>query len=149
MKKILFFINTLNGGGAEKALVDMVNHLDPEKFQITVQTFLDTGVYKAALGEHIQYKSILKQKHPVIKRICSAVLTRILPPKILYNLFVKADYDYEIAYLEGFPTKIIASSTNQKSYKIGWLHTDLVHSRDSTHILVFPALSQGVSKSFQ
>ena len=31
MKKILFFINTLHGGGAEKVLVDLVNNMDPEK----------------------------------------------------------------------------------------------------------------------
>ena len=45
MKKILFFINTLHGGGAEKVLVDLVNNMDPEKYRITVQTLIDAGAH--------------------------------------------------------------------------------------------------------
>ena len=38
MVKILFFIETLSGGGAEKVLQNLVNNMDKEKFDITVQT---------------------------------------------------------------------------------------------------------------
>ena len=42
MIKILFFIETLKGGGAEKVLKNLVNFMDKSKFDITVQTlFLD------------------------------------------------------------------------------------------------------------
>ena len=34
MKKLLFFINSLGGGGAEKVLVDLVNSLDHNKYKI-------------------------------------------------------------------------------------------------------------------
>ena len=37
MIKILFLIPSLAGGGAEKVLVNMVNHLDREKYDVTVQ----------------------------------------------------------------------------------------------------------------
>ena len=33
MKKILFLIHDLGHGGAEKVLVNLVNYLDPEKFE--------------------------------------------------------------------------------------------------------------------
>lgn len=46
MKKILFLINTLGDGGAERVLVDLVNHLDRALFHVTVQTVLDVGVRK-------------------------------------------------------------------------------------------------------
>ena len=36
MRKVLFFIETLGGGGAEKVLCDLVNHMDQSKFDITV-----------------------------------------------------------------------------------------------------------------
>ena len=42
-KKILFFIPSLAGGGAEKVLVNMVNHLDNKKYDITVKTLFDYG----------------------------------------------------------------------------------------------------------
>ena len=38
MIKILFFIETLKAGGAEKVMIDLVNHVDQPKFAITVQT---------------------------------------------------------------------------------------------------------------
>ena len=36
MKKILFFIESLAGGGAEKVLSDLVSNLDQTKYDVTV-----------------------------------------------------------------------------------------------------------------
>lgn len=131
MKKILFFINTLNGGGAEKVLVDLVNNLDPQKFQITVQTFWDAGVYRSALKEHIAYKTVIRIKNPAIRRLVTKFWTEIVPTKYLYKWYVKEEYDCEIAFLEGFPTRVIAASTQAKARKIAWLHTDILQYPNS------------------
>ena len=48
-KKLLFFIPSLAGGGAEKVLVNMVNNLDETKYEITVKTLFDHGVNKQYL----------------------------------------------------------------------------------------------------
>lgn len=45
MIKILFFIPTLMHGGAERVLINLVNNLDQNKYEITVQTLFDTGVH--------------------------------------------------------------------------------------------------------
>lgn len=45
--------------------------------------------------------------------------------KLAYRLFVKDDYDIEVAYLETAATKIIAQSTNKKAVKLAWVHCDL------------------------
>ena len=34
MKKVLFAINTLNNGGAEKVLLTLLRYLDPKKYEI-------------------------------------------------------------------------------------------------------------------
>ena len=36
-RKVLFLIYSLCGGGAERVLVETVNNLDPEKYDITLQ----------------------------------------------------------------------------------------------------------------
>lgn len=36
MKKVLFLIHDMGQGGAEKVLVNLVNHMDHSKFDITV-----------------------------------------------------------------------------------------------------------------
>ena len=42
-KKILFLIHDLGQGGAEKVLVNLVNNMDPEKFDISVTALDSTG----------------------------------------------------------------------------------------------------------
>ena len=46
MKKILFLIHDLGQGGAEKVLVNLVNHLDKKKFDVTVMSIFDIGENK-------------------------------------------------------------------------------------------------------
>ena len=134
-KKLLFFINTLSCGGAEKVLLDTVNNLAFEDLDITVQTLLNDGVYRSQLDNKIKYKTILNIKSKILSKILRVVFIKILPPKLIYNFFIKDDYDYEISFLEGLPTKIISQSTNKRAKKVAWVHTDLVEYPSS--FLVF------------
>ena len=125
MVKILFLINTLQGGGAEKVLIDTVNNLNSKKYDITVMTLIDEGIYKNSLNKNIRYRSIPSFKNKFLKRIGSYFLQILLPPRLVYSIFIPKKYDVEIAFLEGVPTKIIAASTNKTSRKYAWVHTDL------------------------
>ena len=125
MKKILFLINTLHAGGAEKILVNTVNSLDPGKYQITVQTVLDSGENKRFLAPYIRYKTMIRTKNTLLRRIMSKILLHFLGAGFVYRFLVKDDYDYEIAFLEGQPTRIISKSDNRQARKYAWVHTDL------------------------
>ena len=57
MKKILFLIHDLGEGGAEKVLVNLVNNMDTDKFDITVMTLFNVGVNKQFLSSKVKYKS--------------------------------------------------------------------------------------------
>lgn len=127
-KKILFFINTLSVGGAERVLVDTVNNMDKGKYNITVQTVLDGGEFSGNLCSYIEYKSIIKVKNAFLKKLFAYVLSFLIPPRIVHRLFVGNKYDYECAYLEGVPTKIIAASGNKNSKKYAWIHTDICNN---------------------
>ena len=52
MLSVLFLIPTLDRGGAENVLVDLVNHMDQSKFQITVQTLFDKDSQKNLEATH-------------------------------------------------------------------------------------------------
>lgn len=135
-RKILFFINTLTGGGAEKVLIDIVNNMDKEKFDITIQTLVDEGVHKKSIISDVKYKSIIKTKNKFIKKVLQYFLNFIFSPGLTYNFFIKSDYDYEVAFLEGIPTKILSYSTNKKAKKYAWIHTDL-YNNFSGHQKIF------------
>lgn len=131
MKKILFFLESLSGGGAEKVLSDLVINLDKSKYDITVCTVTDEGVYQEKVSQCCNYYSLIKMKdirkggwtniwaRTKIKLIYS------LPANIVYRLYFKNKYDIEIAFIEGFATKLIAASCNKFSRRIAWVHTDM------------------------
>lgn len=120
MIKVLFFIETLGGGGAEKVLCDLVNHMDQSKFDITVETLWPCEESNR-LAKGIRYKSVYRSRSRLNQfrmRMESAL-------GLVYRLHMKDDYDIEIAYLEMGSTKIIASSTNKRAKKVAWVHCDL------------------------
>ena len=122
MIKILFLINSLGGGGAERVLVNLVNNMDLSKYDITVQTIFKAGVNKGILSSEIR---LIEGKTKSFKGISNII--KLLPSSWLYNYYIKDDYDIVIAYMHGLPTKIL-SSAPQKTKKIAWLHTDMHNS---------------------
>ena len=120
MIKILFFIETLEGGGAEKVLRDLVNHMDQTKFAITVQTVWPCDSSKL-LAPGIRYKTTYREKNKLNQQRYRVEAEL----GILYQLHIKDDYDIECAYLEMGPTKVMAASTNKKAKKLAWVHCDL------------------------
>lgn len=121
MRKLLFFIETLEGGGAEKVLRNLVNHMDQTRFDITVQTVwpCDASRY---LAPGIHYKAMYSSESKVNRLIYRAEAESGLA----YRLHVRDDYDLECAFLEMGSTKIMASSTNKRAKKLAWVHCDLM-----------------------
>ena len=118
MIKVLFLIHDLSHGGAEKVLVNLVNNMDFNKFDITVMTLFDYGINKDYLDKRVHYKSWKKR---VIRG--NSHFMKILNPKQLYKMIVKDNYDIEISFLEGPCARVISGSTNKNAKKIAWIHT--------------------------
>ena len=120
MIKILFFIETLKSGGAEKVMIDLVNHMDQTKFDITVQTVWPSDAPKY-LVPGIRYKSMYNAENKANHLRYRAEAES----GMAYRLHVKDDYDIECAYLEMGPTKVMSASTNKEAKKLAWVHCDL------------------------
>ncbi len=116
MKKVLFLIHDLCQGGAEKVLVNLVNNMDREQFDITVMTLFDVGINKQFLKKDIKYKSCFK--HPIPG---NSYLMKFLTPKQLYNWLIKDDYDIVVSYLEG-PSARIAAGAPKSTKVVSWIH---------------------------
>lgn len=120
MINILFFIESLSGGGAEKVLRDLVNAMDQTRFAITVQTLYpeDTGKY---LAQGIRYRYC----YPKASRWNDRRMRIEAALGLTYPLHIRDAYDIEVAYLECGATKIMAGSTNRQALKLAWVHCDL------------------------
>lgn len=119
-KKVLFLIPNLAHGGAERVLVNLVNNLDPAKFEVTVQTLFDVGVNRQYLKPRVRYLPGAKHQF----RGNSHVI-KLFSPQTLYRYFVKEDYDIVVSYLEGPTSRIVAGCTKPGVKKVGWLHIEL------------------------
>ena len=124
MIKILFFIPSLSKGGAEKVLCNLVNNMDQNEFEITIQTIYKCD-YKKFLNKGIRYKSILNFKSDILNKLYFFWYRVCAELRLAYSFFIKDDYDIEIAYLECGATKVISQSTNKKAIKLAWVHCDL------------------------
>lgn len=131
VKKVLFFIESLAGGGAEKVLTDIVCNLNSEKFDVTVCTITDEDIYQKKVAKACKYVTFLNKKEyraGGVKKVLFWLKMKFIymfPSAMVYRLFVHEKYDVEIAFVEGFATKFIAASLNKKSKKVAWVHTDM------------------------
>lgn len=155
MKKVLFLIHTLGAGGAEKVLVNLVNNLDRKKYDITVMTVIDTGIYRDELISDIKYKTMFRipsflnrkkeknnesgsllNKTSKKKKLFAKIYSffwRWAPVRLIYKWKIRTKYDVEVAFLEGISSKIISAS-NQKSKKYSWIHVDLLNEKKSENV---------------
>ena len=151
-KKVLFLIHALGAGGAEKILINLANGMDKEKYEVTIMTVVNTGVFRNNIDDDVKYKYIfnfpfkkknnvttkepgnLLAKHDPKIQFIAKMYTKIwkyMPTKLFYRIMIREKYDVEIAFLEGICAKIISASTNKISKKISWIHVDMLNHKKS------------------
>lgn len=54
MKKVLFVINTLGRAGAETALMELLRHLEPEEYEISLYVLMNQGELVHELPQHVK-----------------------------------------------------------------------------------------------
>ncbi len=124
MISVLFLIPTLDRGGAENVLVDLVNRMDQSIFHITVQTLFDQNSQKDRLKEGIEYRSFLFHQFHGNSRLFACI-----PARLLYKLIVGRRYDIVVSYLEGPTTHILSGCPYGDSKKVAWFHSALKTDR--------------------
>lgn len=129
-KRILFLSETLNVGGAEKALVNIFKRYS--HVNIDLMLISGTGGF---LNEIIGIKDLKLRFYTgpsksIVKSIFNAfkikLLYKWLPASISGNYLCRG-YDVVVAFCEGFLTKWVAAST-VSCKKIAWVHTDMINN---------------------
>ena len=115
--KILFVIHDLSVGGAEKVLVNLVNHINQDKFDVTLLALFGGGVNEQFLASHVRYKAVFPKAFPG-----NSKLMKLLSPKQLHQMLIKDHYDIEVAYLEGPCARIVSGCPNNKTKTVSWIH---------------------------
>lgn len=142
-KKVLFLVHDLGGGGAEKVLVNLVNHMDHQKYEVHLTALFGGGVNEKNLSREVYYRSIWKKSFPGNSRIL-----RRLPAQWLHRVCIKEKFDIEIAYLEDISAKVISGDRSAGVKHICWVHTDLREERIASRGFANPAEARRIFEGF-
>ncbi|MBQ8196441.1 MAG: glycosyltransferase [Clostridia bacterium] len=123
-KKILFLIHNLKIGGAQRSLIELVNSMDPNRFDITIATIYNKLDLKGKIKDNVKIKSIIKTRNKFLERTFTYLVRKIVSPNWIYKRYLDDDYDYAVAFLEGLCTFLVSGCKNRKTKKIAWVHTD-------------------------
>lgn len=116
-KKILFLIHDLGQGGAEKVLVNLVNNINRNEFDISVTVLFGGGINEQFLKPDIKFKAVWPKIIPG-----NSKLMKLVSPKQLHKIVVKENYDIEVSYLEGPSARVISGCQNKNTKLISWIH---------------------------
>lgn len=125
-KRVLFFIESFSGGGAERVLLTILRNLDMTRFKASVLVMSDNGVYRNdfhSLG--IDIHSVLGHNPGFLDRVRYKLLYNILPAEIALKFLLRGiTADTYVAFVEGYCTRIFSRLPDSKR-KIAWVHIDL------------------------
>lgn len=121
MKRVLFLIDSLRGGGAEKVLVNLLNNINTDEFDVTVETMFFNGVNAEKLSPEIK---LFCRNAPYFKGVSHVM--KYIPEKLLYRYFIgREKYDVIVAYMHGAPAKVVSGCTDGDIKKYAWIHTKI------------------------
>lgn len=121
-------MESLSGGGAEMVLHTLVKKFDYSKYDVTVCSLVDVGKYNEAIRNTCHYTYVIPDatgRSALFRLWCSMLYHLVyfwLPLRWVYRLFLPKGFDTEVAFIEGFVTKLMQYSPKQK---VAWVHCDL------------------------
>lgn len=137
-KKVLFMIDSLTCGGAEKSLISLLPLLDFTKYDVDVMMVNRGGVFEQFVPKEVNIIPFPNQGG-VLFNLCQllfSVMLRLYPQhhgaelrwKAMGNAYKRFEkkYDVAIAYQQGFPTYYVAEKVKAKK-KIAWVNADITN----------------------
>ncbi len=136
-KKIIFRHRSLEMGGIETVLLNILNYLDYDKYEVVLLLNYSQGefikrvpkkVKLVAIGEDISAFSkntLVNLFQKIKRRIKYGIFENY--PRAFYKKNNLLDFDFEVAFSH-YMLKDVHNSPNKKSKKFYWIHGDLRNS---------------------
>lgn len=116
--KILFFIPTLSTGGAERVLINLINHFPKNGYDIHLKTLFKDDT--SSIERHINYTYVFPYRFRG-----NVHILKLLSPEQLYRLFIgNRHYDIVVSYLQSPTMRIVAGCTDETIKLVNWIHNE-------------------------
>ena len=152
-KKILFVIDSLRCGGAEKSLVSLLPLLNKDKYEIHLWMLCRGGVFESLLPDNVIIEdepsyNLLERFRYMVSHYRYSLTYRFLELvgihehkaetlwKCMGSVYKVPDvhYDVAVAYQQGFPTFLVATKVHA-SKKVAWVNINLFNARYNTSFI--------------
>lgn len=150
-KKILFVIDSLGCGGAEKSLVSLLPLLDRNKYEIHLWMLHRGGTFETLLPQNIIIEDVPNYSHiesilyrigqihySITYRIMHLIGIKQHGAELLWKCVSKThkvpkvSFDVAIAYQQGMPTYLVATKINAKK-KMAWINANIFNAGYDPH----------------
>lgn len=142
--KVLFRLRSLEIGGVPRMILDLLNNLPKDQFELALMVNLFQGELISEIPEGIKVIIVEKGREQMssikIIRKWQLIIRRLklefyrIFPSILYAIKVKEKYDIEVA--SGYAEfEMVLSSPNKQSRKIGWFHSDVSYDNNLERVM--------------
>ena len=140
-KKLLFIIDSLVCGGAEKSLVSLLPLIDYERYNVDLLMFARGGAFEKYVPSEVNViqhdlfgSSPIDKLNSFLYQLTFSALLRLNSKRhgaenrwrAMHNVVkpMKKQYDIAIAYQQGFPTFFIATKVKAIK-KLAWINADV------------------------
>lgn len=117
MKRVLFLIHDLGPGGAEKVLVNLVNGMDRDAFDISVRTLFDFGPNRRFLKDDVHYSSWMPGNVPA-----NSHWMKLWTPEQLWRMIIPDGFDLVVSFLEGPSARVVGGCPAGGPKTAVWIH---------------------------
>ena len=143
MKKILFVIDSLNCGGAERSLLSLLSVLDSTKYEKHLWVLHPGGVLDKVVPTDvtIEQQPVYNKLHHLAYRLAHAFFsirwrqnrkknTKRHQAEVFWKSCgsitkgLDTTFDIAVAYQQGIPTYLVATKIHA-GLKVGWINTDI------------------------
>lgn len=124
-KRILFIIWSYTyGGGAEALLTQIVNHLNPEKYDISIVEYEHADIKVEPTNANIHILPPIEAVETPEHR--SKTYQLFNEPELLIDTYIRGEYDLYVSFNYQIPTFLLPKGANN----ISWIHSDVYDLAD-------------------
>lgn len=133
-KSILIIDGPLHGGGAERVLIDILRNIDYGHYEVDLAVICRGGALMDEVPKEVNVIELWPGytfAYKLALRMSLWLKSNFLFSRKMNGSKLRRDYDLEISFLEGMPTKLGALRTTGAK-KAAWVHADLDKQRYET-----------------
>ncbi len=126
-RKVLIIHESLDGGGAERVLVDLLRHMDHSRVEVTLLLVYGRGVYLDQVPGEVRVLCLNGERKSFIERVlfrCKALLDRY-QQRLIEHTVGDERWDTVVSFMEG-PAMVYHSMITARAQRnVTWVHVDL------------------------